>query len=222
MANAGEARKVVFELFQDLDRFSLDDYQPFADIEQGQARIFAFFKAALEQQGGSVRTLDEERFAIHSGDGAPVLTGTLNRDLARADEHLELIGLDHPLVTDFLEKFRRLSPDEIGAAVTDTNSTGPCALSLWLVRAQRKESESITHIVALAVDRGGQRMPSLEKRHVELLHRPAGNPVFTEEEREALLRDVLDPMLQRELQHRGLASQSGGYSAELIGWVEMS
>ena len=33
LSNASEARKVVFELFQDLDRFSLDDYKPFADIQ---------------------------------------------------------------------------------------------------------------------------------------------------------------------------------------------
>ncbi len=35
MSNATEARKVVFELFQDLDGFSLEDYKPFANVEAG-------------------------------------------------------------------------------------------------------------------------------------------------------------------------------------------
>ncbi|MCP5086202.1 MAG: DEAD/DEAH box helicase family protein [Rhodobacteraceae bacterium] len=221
MANASEARKVVFELFQDLDRFSLDDYQPFANIEKGQARIFAFLKTALEQQGGSIRAIDDERFAIHTGDGAPVMVGTLNRDIARADDTLELIGIDHPLLSRLLENFRNLPPEQIGAAVSDA-AVKPCALSLWLVRAHTKEAESVTHVIPLAVDRDGQRIPSLEKRRAELLHRPAGKPVFSVEERGHILSDVLESMLQRELQHRGIVSQTGGYSADLIGWVEVS
>ena len=31
LSNADEARKVIFELFQDLEGFSLEDYRPFAD-----------------------------------------------------------------------------------------------------------------------------------------------------------------------------------------------
>ena len=221
MTNASEARKVVFELFQDLDRFSLDDYQPFANIEQGQERIFAFFKTAVESQGGSIRAIDDERFAICPGDGASETMGTLNRDLAMADETLELIGLDHPLLGRQLNHFRHLPPEAVGAAVADS-AAAPAVLSLWFVRAHTTKSESVSHIIALAVNREGQRVPSLEKRHAELLHRQAGHPVFPVEERQRLLRDVLDPMLQRELQHRGIVSQTGGYSADLIGWLDIS
>ena len=46
MSNANEARKVVYELFQDLDRFSLDDYRPFADIDNSKRRIVEFLRAA--------------------------------------------------------------------------------------------------------------------------------------------------------------------------------
>ena len=35
VSNANEARQVVFELFQDLDRFSLEDYQPLSDVTEG-------------------------------------------------------------------------------------------------------------------------------------------------------------------------------------------
>jgi hypothetical protein len=35
LANAREARAVVFDLFQDLEGFSLDDYRPFSDVSTG-------------------------------------------------------------------------------------------------------------------------------------------------------------------------------------------
>lgn len=106
--------------------------------------------------------------------------------------------------------------------MSDDSGAAPAVLSLWFVRARTTESDSVSHIIALAVSGDGQRIPSVEKRDVELLHRSAGNPVFTLTERERLLRDALDPTLQRELRHRGIVSQTGGYSAELMGWVELS
>ena len=36
----------------------------------------------------------------------------------------------------------------------------------------------------------------------------------------ALLRNVLEPMLQRELEHRGLDKANRGFEAKLIAWVE--
>ena len=53
MSNATEARKVVFELFQDLEGFSLDDYRPFADIAVGYDRIVRFLRRSTG--GGPAR-----------------------------------------------------------------------------------------------------------------------------------------------------------------------
>lgn len=36
-----------------------------------------------------------------------------------------------------------------------------------------------------------------------------------------LLHDTIERMLQRELNHRGFVPENGGYSAKLIGWVEV-
>jgi superfamily II DNA/RNA helicase len=47
LSNASEARKVVFELFQDLDGFSLDDYKPFANVRPGLERVLEFLRASL-------------------------------------------------------------------------------------------------------------------------------------------------------------------------------
>jgi hypothetical protein len=40
-------------------------------------------------------------------------------------------------------------------------------------------------------------------------------------ERAALLRESIEPMLQRELKHAGVVPDSGGFHAELVGWVEV-
>ena len=39
LSNAREAREVVFDLFQDLEGFSLDDYKPFSDVSSGLDRL---------------------------------------------------------------------------------------------------------------------------------------------------------------------------------------
>lgn len=221
MANADEARKVVFELFQDLDRFSLDDYKSFSDIEESQKRLSSFLRIALEQQGGGIRPMDGGRFSITTGNGTPERIATMDRGLARADDTVDLIGIDHPLVSDLLNHWRTLSPESIGVAVSD-GLEKPCSLSIWLVREHVRKSEQKTHVVPLAVDCTGQRVPSIEKRHTALFHRLPSHSVLSMEERNHLLKSVFEPMLQRELQHRGIASETGGYSVELIGWVEVS
>ncbi len=37
-----------------------------------------------------------------------------------------------------------------------------------------------------------------------------------------LLKQHLEPMLNRTLQHRGAAAEGMGFSADLIGWIEVS
>ena len=47
LSNAREAREVVFDLFQDLDGFSLDDYKPFSDVSSSMERLVDFLSVAL-------------------------------------------------------------------------------------------------------------------------------------------------------------------------------
>jgi hypothetical protein len=73
MANASEARQVVFSLFQDLDGFSLDDYQPFADVQPGLDRIVQ--TGCQNPRGRGLRTHSREynEFRLHNplGERAP-------------------------------------------------------------------------------------------------------------------------------------------------------
>ena len=219
MSNATEARKVVFELFQDLDRFSLDDYQPFADVGTGFDRIVRFLDAALREGGRCMERIDARTFAIPPADGGAERRFTTDRDVARAQEGLELIGLDHPLVVDALRRWQSLEPEMLGVAVDGDD--GPAALSWWLVHCMDKDSQQHTFVRPLAINADGARVPKLEREGPELLRRPPNGACFSPKQRLELLHDVLEPMLQRELQHRGLVHEGGSFHARLIGWAEV-
>ena len=229
MANASEARKVVFELFQDLDRFSLDDYRPFADVDAGFDRIVRFLGAALAEQGQSLRRLDGTTFALVSGDVTEEARFTTDREQARAQEDLELIGLDHPLLVAALRRWQRLEPEQLGAAVAGGVETGGAAggngaavVSWWSIRIDGGDGERRSLVQPLAVAADGRRLPQLEREGAGLFRRPPGPPALAPAQRRALLRDALEPMIRRELDQRGLVTAAGGYTAKLVGWIELA
>ena len=55
LENAKTAREVVFELFQDLDGFRLDDYKQFDDSGKGMERLLRYVQAGVQQAGGTVQ-----------------------------------------------------------------------------------------------------------------------------------------------------------------------
>ena len=220
MANASEARKVVFELFQDLDGFSLDDYQPFADIETGFDRVVRFLCASLSEQGRQVKRLDENTYAILDSHGATEMRFTTDRELARKQDGFELMGLDHPLMREALQRWKSLDAEMLGTSVV--RDDGPAVVSWWLIQAEGKGGEHRSLVQPLAVNAEGRRMTKLERQGVDLLTWPIGPSGLSLERRRALLHDSIEPMIQRELNHRGLVPENGGYSAKLIGWVEVA
>lgn len=221
MANANEARKVVFELFQDLDSFSLDDYKPFANLDEGQTRLVTFVKNALDSCGRELRRQDPEHMLIVSSNGSPDILCTLNRDIAREEDNLDLLGIDHPEVTRLINDWKMIPPEVIGASVEATDNRASI-LTIWLVHSHPTDTEQKTCLIPLAVDSEGLRNPTLEKRINEVFQAPPRPPLLNHEKRRHLLEETINPMLHRELQQRGIAVQSGGYAVELISWVEVN
>src|ERR1039457_6282501 len=87
VGNAEEARRVVFDLFQDLDDFRLDDYKPFSDVESSLARLIRFLSAAMEESGHRVRAIEKSVYEIEFADGRK-LNVTTDRDLAKDRQDL--------------------------------------------------------------------------------------------------------------------------------------
>jgi len=219
MTNADEARKAVFTLFQDLDGFSLNDYRPYEDLQEGQTRLVMFTDHALKERGDRLRRLEGERMVISFSNGDPEIECTVNRDLAQDEDNLDLLGIDHPLVTELLNNWKMLPPESIGVSIVGDNE-GACVITIWLVHAHPKGAEKKTYLVPLAVDSRDQRCPDLEKKLDEVFRSTPKTPVLKLDERRLLLDKTIDPMLHRELQYRGIATQQGGYTVELVGWIE--
>ena len=220
LSNATEARKVVFELFQDLEGFSLDDYTPFADVTQSIDRLVRFLTLAAEAENQRVVQAGEDRYDLRDQDGETVIRFTSNRAQAREHQDLELLGLDHPVVNAALRRWAEVSPHEVGVAV-EGNGEGQGVLSWWLVESRGKEGEQRTRLQPLAVSCNGARLPGFEQLGGALLHRPPAAPFIDLNERLRILKEYLEPMLSREIRQSGFVNSDGGFSARLIGWVEV-
>lgn len=220
LKNASEARQVVFSLFQDLDGFNLDDYKPLADTAGSLDRMLRYFGAATADTGRTLATTGPGRFEVRDGSGTPLLRFTTDRDLAREDDTLDLFGLDHPLMQEALRRWREVAPESLGLAVpADHDPAG--VLTAWLVETHGPRSERRAAVQFLAADGTGRRLPAIERKAQEIFARAPVVSPRSVEERKRVLGEIIEPMLQREVQQRRLSPDKGGFSSQLIGWVEV-
>ena len=218
LSNASEARYVVYELFQDLDGFSLDDYQPFSDTSEGMDEIVRFVRTAAEQDGKDFRPEPNGVIVVSSADNGEPLRFTTDRDASLDADSIDLLGLDHPAVVRYMQQYRSLPDDQIGIRVRSEDGRNG-VLSIWHVTTQGDRGETRNQMLALAVDANGQRIPSWEKQADRLFQmEPASSEAEPQVE---LLTDVIEPMIQRELVQRGFLSEHRGYDARLVSWVEV-
>jgi len=220
LSNSREARQVVFDLFQDLQGFSLDDYKPFSDISSSLDRLVQFMSAAVGDRQQKLVKVDDETYDLVTVDGARRARFTLNRETATSQDDLELMGLDHPLVQEELGRWRSLPPEDVGIAVSG-DVEEPVLLSLWMVETSASNGERHVVVQPIAIKQDGTRVPAVERQCERYLQAPAATPTFQPEQRFELFARAVEPTLQRELKHKGAANGDGSYSAELIGYIEI-
>ena len=129
------------------------------------------------------------------------------------------MGLDHPMMLEALKRWQGLDPEMLGVSVEGND--GPAVATWWLIHTQGMNGEHRSFVKPLIVGPDGRRVPKLENNGGELLKRPPGMSCLSARQRRELLHNTLEPMLQRELHHRGFVPKNGGYSSKLIGWVEI-
>src|SRR3546814_12825836 len=71
---------VVFDLFQDLDGFSLDEYQPFSDVSTGMERIVQFMSSSLPDRHQRLAKVDDQTYDLTVVDGSRKVRFTPDRD----------------------------------------------------------------------------------------------------------------------------------------------
>ncbi|MBV5311592.1 DEAD/DEAH box helicase [Chromatium okenii] len=214
MTNATEARDVVFELFQDMDRFSLDDYAPLSGTADAIAQLVDFVKRAAMVEGGTFDALGGSRYRL-TIPGAGIATEfSTDRDDANADDGLSLMGLDHPDIAKLMDKYRSLSPEAIGLVVrAQGGHTG--VLSFWAIDWVGSKNQTHHTILRLAVDINEQRIPAWECQPEDIVFAKPVKP-------KSLLGmlKIVEDMVKRELTHRGLLKNNQTYSGRLVGWIE--
>ena len=220
LTNAKEAREVVFNLFQDLQGFSLDEYQPFSDISRGVERIARFYSLALEGQGQRLIRTSLETWQLLDKDGGPIETFTSNRDKAAASDDFSLIGIDHPRIAREFAAWIDGPPERIGLSV-QVKGQENAILSLWQVEMTAAKGERKTLLVPIALGLNGLRSPLLEKKLEEVLTASPALQSGSSIERESFLKEHIEPALFRELAQRSRAREDVSYSTKLIGWVEV-
>lgn len=221
LSNSREAREVVFDLFQDLEGFSLDEYKPLSDISESMDRLVKFLAAAAAVRGERVVQFDDTTFDLLAADGSRLLRFSRSREKAAASADLQLMGLDHDLVVQEMARWRAAPPTSIGVAVK-AGLGHPVLLSCWMVEAGSKSAERRLSIQIIATDEDGTRHPAIEKRFAEYFELPESEPAFTPERRIELFSQVVEPCLERELRQKGVAADGGTYSADLIAYLEIS
>ncbi len=221
LSNATEARKVVFELFQDLDGFRLDDYRPFADIEAGVERVVSFLKAASEERGDKLIRHPDGTIELRPKTG-PARRFMVNRESARDKDDADLLGLDHPLVESALAQWRALSPNEAGVSVKAGDSNlEPGVMTWWLLNLHSQRGGRDVRLQALAVRPDGTRCPTLERQGAKVFDLTPCDPSLGVDERRRLLREFIEPSLRRELEHSGILRDYAGFSATMVCWAEV-
>ena len=81
---------------------------------------------------------------------APVLV-TRDRDASLKSDKVGLLGLDHPLIAKYMDRYRVLPEEAIGIRVQSEDGRRG-VLSIWHVVMQGDRGETRSQIVPLAVD----------------------------------------------------------------------
>ena len=222
MENAHTARQVVWELFQDLDGFRLDDYKVMDDAGAGMARLVQYVKDSVGEHGGSWRSLSADSFELVGIGEATRMTQT--REAAQADDQLALLGLEHPIVKRLFEQDISL-PAQLRGIVAKSGSllNGPGVLTFWRVVIQDQEGMTTQCVVPIAIDNSGQRRRDLEFNASAIRHfSGASIPSLRPEQRSALLHTELPEIVRRDLAFRGNLSDSASISSRLLAWIEFT
>ncbi|KGR75216.1 DEAD/DEAH box helicase [Ureibacillus sinduriensis] len=218
MSNAVEAKKAVSELFQELDRFSLDEYKPISDVESGMEELENFIRLAILQENGSFIKSEDNIIEVTDSNFTK-LHLTTEREMSLKEENIELLGLDHPLVSRYIEIYQNQDPKYLGIIVKSRDQMNGI-VSIWNVTVQGEKKDIKQYVVSIATDLDGNRIPKWEKQLDEIFQFNSADNI-PDINREYLLKDLIEPMLQRDLIYKGIVTEDRDYQTKLIGWIEV-
>lgn len=219
--NARVARQIVWELFQDLEGFRLDEYKQMDDGGESMARLTRYFRSALARKGTKCTRISDAYFEVQNAN-EPAFRITTNREAAKEDDQASLLGLEHPVVKQLLLGDRQLEASARGLSASHgTNAKG--VLTVWHVSLQDAAQRFVQKVIPIGLDDQGKRSKPIEAMlpALESLS-PASEFTFAPAARTELVSNVIPDMLRRDLAHKGLLSESITIDWRLLAWVEFA
>ena len=222
LENARTARQVVFELFQDLDSFRLDDYKQFDDGGKGMQRLLQYVREGVRLAGGSFETEGTALFRV-SLNGLNRMLFTTDRDAAKDREDVTLLGLEHPLVRRLIEDHIRLeAPSRALAGRLSEQSDSKGVLTVWRVQVHGGNGQFHQRIATIGLNHRGERARAVEMAYPSLRSLNTGTePKSQPEKRTEAIKTVIPEMLRRELVHAGVLSEDASLTTRLLAWIEL-
>lgn len=218
--NAQTARQVVWELFQDLEGFRLDDYREFDDGGKAMRRLVAYFQSGIRHAGGQTVEAGPARWKVHLPDHSDSLV-TFDRDDARENESLSLLGLEHPLVRHLLDRHRSLDSAQRAVVGRLPNGDSTGVLTFWHVHIHG-DGQYRQQVLTLGIDSRSERSRAIERLAPQVRDlRLTDETVFTAHDRRRLCQSVFPELLRRDLVHHGLLAESASFSPRLLAWIEV-
>jgi hypothetical protein len=213
ITNADLARQVVFELFQELDRFNLGDYHKFDDQGRGMLRLVNFIARSARAFGWEFRQEIGNRWIL-AQNGEPPMKFTTERNDALQDENLQLIGLEHPIVTKLMRQYSSAEADSRSLAGKIQGIAGEGVLTFWKISTHGKDGQASNHIVKIGMNPDGDRAPWLERLDDKLLAiQTSLTPIDQWKALASSKKMRLQELLHRELNYSGIISEGIAYSA---------
>ncbi len=218
--NARVARQIVWELFQDLEGFRLDDYKQMDDGGEAMARLVRYFQAALVRKGAKCIRVSDTTFEVQDA-GVPAFRITTDRAAARGDERLSLFGFEHPVVKQLLDGDQKLEATARALIASQGDNTKG-VLTVWHVSLQDAVQRFVQKVIPIGLDDQGQRSKAIEVM-LPLLGNlsPKSESMISPTKRTELVVSVIPDMLRRDLAHRGLLSESVTMDWRLLAWIEL-
>ena len=220
--NATTARRVVSELFQDLEGFQIDDYRAFDDSGRGMDRLLDYIREGVEEAGGTVVPKGAGLYDV-SLNGT-LMRVTTSRDRAKEDEGTTLLGLEHPLVRRLMAAHCAL--DARSRAVAARCGGQPAmrgVLTFWRVQLFGTKGRYQQWVVVVGLNTAGERSQVVEQLGDDIRPlEPAGRSDTDPESRLRFVRSTLPEMVRRELEYAGALEVGSSCSLKLLGWVEVT
>jgi hypothetical protein len=184
-------------------------------------RLLAFAQRAARLDGGEFRPSGKDVFLLNRPNSEPVRF-TTDRDKALQEEELNLLGLEHPDVKQWLDTYTSLNPENralVGNIEGNGDETG--LITIWLVVIHGKGGQIQQRVVRLGISEGGERSPYLERLSQELLRaRPSQTHRFQDRGQvSSLVNGTASELLHRELVYSGFLPEEASYSSRLLACI---